>query len=799
MGLTDGSNDSYGFGLDFERTIIALCCQRPQFWGRIGKSLDVDLLRDPACRKALEALRAIANDLGRGPSDPLLVIQRMRRFRDEGKMTLEEIRAVGELLEDADDRGLPQEDEVVSEVAPILQRRAQQAAVRKAITAHGKGTDLDEIGQEMIDAGRIGEVDTSQGTRIGPASFEAIRSLRRIQRLPTGIEDLDMQLNGGLARKALGVIVGGAGDGKCLAKGTPVLMYDGTVKAVQSVIVGDTVMGPDSTPRVVLGTNVGRSELFDIVPKRIGDTFRVNLDHVLTVVLSGKRYSNDLVDVPLREWLTWSTRRRNDSKLVHAGAVEFGELPSTSAMPLDPYFLGALLGDGSLKDNLRLTSKDDEIRELVVEECERWGLKIKTYGSKASPTTFSHELTGTMGKKNPVREAVRELGLWGCGAGDKFIPHAYRAAPRSVRLATLAGLLDSDGSSNKSGFEITIKSLRLANDIAFVCRSLGYAATVAPVQKECTNAKGGPKVGTYHRVGIVGDTLYDIPLRLERKRPTPRRQPKNPLRTGFSVAPVGTGDYYGFSLDGDHRFLLGDFTITHNSMGLSHIAAQSLYDGLTVLYATLEIPEGEVLARIKANLTDMSIDSITSGDGEDECIKRLNHLGARKFPTNAHRPGLGLGITKEFSPFTTTHHDIRAWVDNCEQQEGRPVDVLIVDYADRMGAPKESGDYNAQKIVYEGLRNIIDERGIFGWTACQATRSSDKSKIHDLNDMSDSMHKGRIADLVITLNLRGDEGDEMEFYVAKHRTGRSRFKVGPAPHDFAHGMIAMVARDVDRT
>lgn len=400
------------------------------------------MLKDETAKKALEALRAIANDLGRGPSDSSMVIQRLRRFRDEGKVTLEEIRAVVELLDDAEEEGLPPDDEVIAEVAPILKRRAQQSAVRKAITAHGKDSDLTEVANEILDAQRIGQVDTSQGTRIGTDSFEAIRVLRRMQRLPIGIDQLDLQLSGGLARKALGVIVGGAGDGK--------------------------------------------------------------------------------------------------------------------------------------------------------------------------------------------------------------------------------------------------------------------------------------------------------------------------------------------------------------SMMLSHIAAQCMYDGLSVVYATLEIPEGEVLARIKANLTDMTIDEITSGDGEQECMRRLAYLANRQFD---FRPGLGLGITKEFSPFTTTVHDIRTWLDNCEAQEGRPIDVLIVDYADRMGAPKESGDYNAQKVIYEGLRNVIDERGIFGWTACQATRSSDKSRRHDLNDMADSMHKGRIADLVITLNLSKD-GDEIEYYVAKHRTGKSRFSIGPDKHWFENGQMASVIRDV---
>ena len=38
------------------------------------------------------------------------------------------------------------------------------------------------------------------------------------------------------------VIIAGAGSGKCLGKGTPILMYDGRVKKVEEVIEGDTLM-----------------------------------------------------------------------------------------------------------------------------------------------------------------------------------------------------------------------------------------------------------------------------------------------------------------------------------------------------------------------------------------------------------------------------------------------------------------------------------------------------------------------------------------------------------------------------
>ena len=56
-----------------------------------------------------------------------------------------------------------------------------------------------------------------------------------------------------------------------------------------------------------------------------------------------------------------------------------------------------------------------------------------------------------------------------------------------------------------------------------------------------------------------------IPCKLARKRNPPRRQKKDVLRTGWRMEALGEGDYYGFTLDGDGRFLLKDFTVTHNT------------------------------------------------------------------------------------------------------------------------------------------------------------------------------------------------------------------------------------------
>jgi hypothetical protein len=155
-------------------------------------------------------------------------------------------------------------------------------------------------------------------------------------------------------------------------------------------------------------------------------------------------------------------------------------------------------------------------------------------------------------------------------------------------------------------------------------------------------------------------------------------------------------------------------------------------------------------------------------------------------------------VVRDFTPYATTLEDIKEWVDQCEQFYGRKMDLLVVDYADKVGAKakkgeQQSNEYTSGRVVYEGLRIYADARKMFCWTASQANRQKDRKKVLDLNDVADSLHKIRVADLVVTLNLQG-EGEETEVVlnIAKHRTGRSRVKIGPLPCAYELGQVVAV-------
>lgn len=345
-------------------------------------------------------------------------------------------------------------------------------------------------------------------------------------------------------------VIGSPGSAKCLGKGTPVLMYDGSIKLVEDVVVGDFVMGPDSMPRRVLSTTTGTEEMFRVVPVK-GDSYVVNKSHILSFKPTKVRGT---VNMPLAHYVSLSPSKKSELKGWRTG-VEW----SARDVPLEPYFLGLWLGDGDARDQT-ITSADNEIIHYLRGYAERLGIRLSERKQRDSGTgvdTWRLNICWQKNVKNPIREGLRSLGV----LGNKHIPRVYKVNSREVRMRVLAGLIDSDGTvDGGQGYLISTTLESLANDILFLARSLGLAAYKSFNKVRCQT--GAECI--YWRISISGN-CGRIPVLLERKRVYDRSQIKNVLRTGIEVESLGIGEYIGFSLDGDGLFLLGDFTVTHNT------------------------------------------------------------------------------------------------------------------------------------------------------------------------------------------------------------------------------------------
>lgn len=366
----------------------------------------------------------------------------------------------------------------------------------------------------------------------------------------------------------------------CHAKGHPILMFDGTVKAVEDVVVGDVLMGADSTPRHVLALCRGRDMMYRITPKR-GESFVVNGAHVLSLVQTNThnnshwlcdRLGGTISNVSLDDWQRKSKYWKHIHKLYRTKVgFQHGD-----ALPMPPYILGILLGDGSIIRSVELTTADDEIAAVFKDYANTMNCDVRVSWNGSMAHTY-HAVQPKVWGENPITRILRSLGLFGHKAEDKFIPFNYRVASEKDRYELLAGLMDTDGHLNDGkNLDYITKSRRLAEDIVFLARSLGFFVSWRP--KECYAQTGNG--GFYYRLTISGH-LDRIPFRRHRHNPPPRRMKKDVCRTGFIVEPVGIGDFYGFTLDGDHLYVDGNFMVHHNS-GKSVVIAQIAKDAATV-------------------------------------------------------------------------------------------------------------------------------------------------------------------------------------------------------------------------
>jgi hypothetical protein len=226
------------------------------------------------------------------------------------------------------------------------------------------------------------------------------------------------------------------------------------------------------------------------------------------------------------------------------------------------------------------------------------------------------------------------------------------------------------------------------------------------------------------------------------------------------------------------------------SMLLSQLAATSFVSGLFVGVVTLELAKALVLARIKGNITGVPTNLIISGEGEDLAMDRLEDLVVGQGCAGR------LAVTY-MTGGATTATDIAQWVKDEEHKAGRPMDVLIVDYADEMAStdPKDKGPYEAMKTVYRGLeaiaKNEKEQRPRWVWTASQAKRADRGRKKITGDDIADSINKMRVVDMAVTINLSEDQ-NEVDFFIAKNRLGRGGATTGPLPVELECGRIAPV-------
>lgn len=393
------------------------------------------------------------------------------------------------------------------------------------------------------------------------------------------------------------VVSGLTGQGKCHGVGTEILMYDGTIKKVEDIKIGDSLMGDDSTPRLVQSTTVGTGELFEIKGKP-GVSYTANKDHILCLKRTrGNKYRHEnhnwlrkdrkgeIKEITVSDFINGSNAQRHLYKGYRV-PVSFDK----KELNVEPYFMGLWLGDGD-SSSVRITNADQEVEEYLKKYALRLGLQLSIAEQKNNKSKL-YSITG--GKRNFGRGFSLQAELRKCGViGNKHIPKNYKTGDIHQRLELLAGVIDSDGFKNTEGYCVILKSLQLSKDIIFVAQSVGLSAYF--IKSRVINGE------TYYRISINGECSI-IPVKIKRKKAEIRKQIKDASSYGITINPIGVGKYYGFQITGNGRYLLGDCSVTHNTTFCQTLSFNFFAQNIPSLWFSYEMTYRQFLKKMQEDL-----------------------------------------------------------------------------------------------------------------------------------------------------------------------------------------------------
>lgn len=322
--------------------------------------------------------------------------------------------------------------------------------------------------------------------------------------------------------------------------------------------VGDNICGTSGTVQQVVGVfPKGEKEVYEVT---FGKDRKVECceDHLWTVTTN----NGTTKTLPLKELMKDYKKENTDGSYTHKYYV-----PQTfvdyekKQLPLDPFLVGVLIGDGSLSQNDQTEiaigyKKVDILKELrlpnglsfnIIEDFSRNYFRVKIVGKDKNGQT--------------IRDYLKLLGLQGTYSSSKFIPNDYLYSPIHDREELLRGLMITDGYINSRGlYEYSTVSEQLAKDFVTLMLSLGRIASISIHNREsdCDSYSNTPIYRIYERAGYkYGVVLKDI-------RPTKVKVPMQCIKVS----------------NPDELYITDNFIVTHNTTTSCVLAQAMIKRGL---------------------------------------------------------------------------------------------------------------------------------------------------------------------------------------------------------------------------
>jgi L1 cell adhesion molecule like protein len=510
----------------------------------------------------------------------------------------------------------------------------------------------------------------------------------------------------------------------CFDPETRVLLSDGSVKMIGDITTSDSLMGDDQTPRNVLSKRSGTADMY-VVQQSKGVDYIVTKEHILVLRITsvkpairhqkGKkvivyyRYNSDrtnfsVVQIRIDDKISLETaiNNLNDINIVNEGDIiemtvenflkcnknkQLSHLKGyrtskpiynkTLDLPIDPYYLGLWLGDGTTNHPGHITSSDSEIEEYLNKFANNYpnmivrkDLIIYNRDSTINSVKecFHYRIVHSNSLKtelNPINSIFKELNL----IGNKHIPTIYMNSSENDRFKLLAGLIDSDGylqigTGVRYGFEQEEKRSNLVYQIQELASTLGIQT-----QKICkrsrkirinnkTTFNDNKSEHNYYSIYLSGERITDIPCIVNCKKVPENFKFLHNTSSSLKIFPIKEyngklrNKFTAIEVDANGRFLLEDCTVVHNCPAyFSNEQRQATKDagiiaGLDVLriineptaaaiaYGLDNVKNGEqtvLIFDLGGGTFDVSLLSIDDGVFEVKATAGDTHLGGEDF------------------------------------------------------------------------------------------------------------------------------------------------------------------------
>lgn len=361
---------------------------------------------------------------------------------------------------------------------------------------------------------------------------------------------------------------GGTEAGKAQPLDTKIITPNG-YKLMGDIRIGDSVIGGDGKPKTVTGVfPQGEKEVYEITLED-GRKTRCCKDHLWNVTTRTRRNHNrgytvmSLEDMLKRQI---KTSKGYTYRIPLCGAVEF---ESNNKLPIDPYLLGALIGDGCLtmKRNLAngsqplfFNNSEFDVLGKVMNKLHDIGAYM--YFDAHSTNQF------TIRNAKPLKRAIVELGL-NVKSPYRFIPQPYLLSSVESRMELLRGLIDTDGHvSEKGSISYSTHSEKLAYDVQHLARSLGYKSSFTVSHRD----KNEYKVTISANSDIFSSRKHTC--KMENACKSRKRAEDTQSIAIVSIELVGREECQCIMVDSkEHTYLCDEFIVTHNTVALMFAAS----------------------------------------------------------------------------------------------------------------------------------------------------------------------------------------------------------------------------------